>query len=191
MITDELNKRLQALDSRFLVWIRDEKIFSDHTMNFTAEILYSGCLMYKFDSDSYTFINCHSTSSRGWDIMLDAHGEQAMELFRKSAEVVRNFTEAFNKEMERRTDPLNLLEHYIEPGYKAETIPAKESPIGKPMICFEGNVNCYGIVEHVTKLFFEDEWEETKKMAITWPKNQSGEISAYQKIFRRKNNGSN
>ena len=163
MITNELNKQLQAFDPRFSVWIREENIFSDHTMNFVAEILYSGCPMCQFDSDSYTFTNCYRFSSRGWEIMLDAHGEQAMEIFRKSAELVRGFIKEFNKKMERRTDPLNLLEHYIEPGYKAETIPAKESPIGKPMICFEGNVNCYGIVEHVTKLFFEDEWEETKK----------------------------
>lgn len=163
MITDELKKQLQALDPRFSVWVRKENIFSDYTMNFAAEILYLGCPMYEFDSDSYTFMNCYRTSSRGWDIMLDIHGEQAMEIFRKSAEVVRNFTEALNKEMERRTDPLNLLEHYIEPEYKAEMISAKESPIGKPMIRFEGNVNCYGIIEHVTKMFFEDEWEKAKK----------------------------
>lgn len=163
MITDKLNKQFQALDSRFLVWIREQKIFSDHTMNFTAEILYSGCPMYEFDSDSHTFINCYRTLSRGWDIMLHIHGEQAMELFRKSAEVVRNFIKALNEEMERRADPLNLLEHYIEPGYKAEMISAKETPIGKPMICFEGNVDCYGTIEHVTRTFFEDEWKETKK----------------------------
>lgn len=163
MITNELNKQLQALDPRFSVWVRKENIFSDHTMNFVAEILYSGCPMYEFDSDSYTFTNCYRLSSRGWDIMLDVHGEQAMEIFRKSAEIVRDFIKALNKEMGRRTEPLSLLEHYIEPGYKAERIPAKESPTGKSMIRFEGDVNCYGIIEHVTRLFFEDEWKETKK----------------------------
>ena len=59
---------------------------------------------------------------------------------------------------------MNLLEHYLQPGYKAEVVPEDESPVpGATFVRFDGKVNCYGNIQQVHEVFFADEWEKVKK----------------------------
>ncbi len=59
---------------------------------------------------------------------------------------------------------MNLLEHYLEPGYTARVLTGDESPVkGVTYVEFDGKVNCYGTVRRTKALFELDEWQEIEK----------------------------
>ena len=57
---------------------------------------------------------------------------------------------------------MNLLENYIQPGYKIE--PYEPSPIkGVKFVKFTGKVDCYGNTQEQTHIWEESEWQKIKK----------------------------
>lgn len=57
---------------------------------------------------------------------------------------------------------MNLLENYIQKGYKITKVDPSPVP-NVPFIKFEGDVDCYGNVQHEIHYWSEDEWQEIKK----------------------------
>ena len=64
---------------------------------------------------------------------------------------------------------MNLLEHYIQPGYKVKKIPPEEVPFNYDRSCyqgfvtFDGKVDCYGNIQQVHEIFSVEEWNEIRK----------------------------
>ena len=59
---------------------------------------------------------------------------------------------------------MNLLEHYIQPGYTITDLHDSESPVpGVYFVKFEGEVDVYGTISHVVKYWPHTEWLKIKK----------------------------
>lgn len=59
---------------------------------------------------------------------------------------------------------MNLLEQYLEPGYTITVLKGKDSPIqGVTCVKYDGQVNCYGDIQQVHKIFTLEEWNKIKK----------------------------
>lgn len=59
---------------------------------------------------------------------------------------------------------MNLLEQYLEPGYKVTVLKDKDSPIkGVTCVRYDGKVDCYGDIQQVQKIFTLKEWHQVKK----------------------------
>ena len=63
---------------------------------------------------------------------------------------------------------MNMLEAYLEPGYRVHKITSKEKqaqkiPVNDQVIWFDGKVNIYGNVEERHRPVYLDEWQEIKQ----------------------------
>lgn len=59
---------------------------------------------------------------------------------------------------------MNLLENYIQPGYKITNLHDSKSPVhGVYFVKFEGNVDVYGTINHVVQYWPHKEWLKIKK----------------------------
>lgn len=59
---------------------------------------------------------------------------------------------------------MNLLEHYIQPGYNVKPCPKDVCPIkDEDCVIFEGYVDCYGNIEKTKELWTVEEWQKIKK----------------------------
>ena len=62
---------------------------------------------------------------------------------------------------------MNMLEHYLVPGYKLTLIKAKDANQYKlsddtDWVLYDGKIDCYGHVESLKRPFDIDEWKEVK-----------------------------
>lgn len=63
---------------------------------------------------------------------------------------------------------MNILEHYIQPGYHHWELSQKQKkamklPVNERWIWFQGNVDCYGDIRCVKRPFYIDDWKEIEK----------------------------
>lgn len=59
---------------------------------------------------------------------------------------------------------MNLIENYLEPDYNVKVLPPEKAPTqDTTWVAFDGEVDCYGNVHQVHKLFPLDKWKKVKK----------------------------